>query len=88
MTRKAKNKNSAGDTPFFNPYLFYKRVEDSENYKHVSLWKSPSGKFAYEGKVLGTSVFKEDERDAAKWVDIQLVKAGKKPVNKTLSKAV
>ena len=53
----------------------------SDKYKYVRKALKNSRDEVFTGRVLNKSKTFDKEKDAAKWVDVQLIRAGKKPVN-------
>jgi len=60
----------------------WKYLGISKLYKRVYVYQHKRNKnFMYKASVLGINKFVEDEREAARIVDIKLMEAGKEPVN-------
>lgn len=58
----------------------FKYIGKSDKYKYVYISKSFDG-IMYTGKVGKKKRMFKDEREAARWVDLALIDAGKEPVN-------
>lgn len=60
----------------------WKYLGKSEKYKRVYVYQHKRNKnFMYKASVLGINKFVEDEREAARIVDIKLMNSGKEPLN-------
>lgn len=58
------------------------KVEEQSKYKGVAKIKTTSkSSLPWKGTVGSTSKYFATERDAAKWVDIRMIKTGRDPVN-------
>lgn len=68
------------------------RLKKDTGYKYVYCIINRSGLKCYEAKVRingkDTCYYFETAREAAKKVDLELIKAGRKPINGILSKAI
>lgn len=58
------------------------RIEYSDKYKHVYKYSKCNGAIVrYETDITGQRISFVEERDCAKFVDIELIKQGLEPVN-------
>lgn len=58
-----------------------KYIGKSHNYKHVYEYKEMNGTTVWATRLGKQRKNFTDEREAAKWVDLQLIRLGKDPVN-------
>lgn len=56
------------------------RTIRKSKFKHVTQ-VTVEGVLKWQGKIYQTHKYFDKEREAAKWVDIMLIKHGRKPVN-------
>ena len=59
----------------------HKEINKSSKYKYVRKKICENGNVNWIARVYGVTKCFDTEREAAKWVDIRLIKTGKKPVN-------
>jgi hypothetical protein len=59
----------------------WKRIKNSSKYKYVIKVEGDRGVIRWDACVLGYRKYHESEKDAAKWVDLKLIRKGKEPVN-------
>jgi hypothetical protein len=64
----------------------FKRIPKSSKYKYVAKMVGQNNYVMWIANCLGASKHFENEKEAAKWVDLRLISKGKQPVNVLVKK--
>ena len=67
-------------------YGGFNRVSKSDKYKYVSKYENVKGQVKWNASIDGFTKYFEEEREAAKWIDLKLIEKGKNPVNVLIRK--
>lgn len=59
----------------------FRSYKKSETYKYVAQWLNEKNEIIWIGMIFGKSKIFKTEQEAAKYIDIILIKNGRKPIN-------